>query len=397
MKISSYQSKRLNRKMWKLTGHFPHFGRRTRINFSSAQDAREAANQLWQEGQRRAYGLIPPDAPRVTVKQLVERRKPGVRPQAGRVLEKWAATLPVGTLVTELTTSHFRDFADARLREVAPRTVFRELTDVFSMLNSAGEYFPALADWRAPKRPKVAVPEGSREAVFSPESVARVVAHLLRPREKGEQLSAYESRVDCADWFRLALMTGMRPKELRTRKWSDVNFHWHTLRVDRTKTNREGVITISPACARILKERQERVGRESEYVFFWRRAPHQPMKRFTTDILKDACEAVGLKWGYKDPSGVVLYTTRHTAASAIIESGVGLAGAQELLGHTKKTMTMRYGHASRQSRERAAAALDVFAEPLSGLLSKNSEPSAANAANAAGVKRPRKAKTRRIG
>lgn len=395
MKVSSYHCARLNRKMFRFTGHFPHFGRRTRVGFLTREDAREAAGRLWQEGQRRAYGLVPPDAPKVTVKQLVERRKRHVRPQAARFLERWLKSLPSGMLVTELETSHFRGAADARLEAgIKPQTVFREQTDVFAMLNAAREYFSELKSWTPPARPTLSAPEGERQAYYAPEKVAEIVRSLTLPRGLTEHPVAYEARLDCAEWFTLALLTRLRSSELRTRRWADLNFNWRTLRVDKTKVGATDQIKLSAACVDLLKRRFERCGRESEYIFYSRRDPSRPVKRFSTDILKRACEAAGLKWGYKDPSGVVLHTTRHSAVTAMMEGGAQLEAARRLVGHSKKTMTARYGQASPRSEDEALTALDVFAEPLSGLLSKNSAEAAPDAANAAEPEGPRRVKTR---
>lgn len=383
MKYDEYWSKRLGRSMWKFTGHFPHFGRRTRINFTSKKDAMAAANSLFQDGQRRVYGLTPPDSPRVTVKQIIEKRNPRIRPQAQRLLLRWLKTLPTGILATELDSTHFRNYADDRLKDIKPQTVFRELTDIFASLNSAYLDFPALKNWKVPEKPKLDMPEGDREAYYSPEQVRDIVAWLLRSREEKEQTAAYFARLDCADWFVLALMTGMRASELRTRRWSDINFHWRTIRIDRTKGRKQGTIKVSPACVAILTKRKERVA--SEYLFPSTRDPSRPLKRFWTEILKRACEACGIPWGYDDPAGVVLHTTRHSAVTAMLEGGHSMEAARALTGHTKKRMTERYSHASQMARDKAPEALDVFAEglkPHSGLLSTFTAASASNAASA---------------
>lgn len=415
MKYDEYWSRRLNRSMWKFTGHFPHYGRRTRINFTSKKDAMAAANSLFQDGQRRVYGITPPDSPRVTVKQIIEKRKSRIRPQAQRLLLRWLRTLPTGILVTELDSTHFRTYADDRLKDIKPQTVFRELTDVFAMLNSAHLDFPALKNWKPPERPKLeAMPEGDREAYYSPEQVRMLLAWLLRPREPKEQTSAYLARLDCADWFVLALMTGMRSSELRTRRWSDINFHWRTIRIDRTKGRKQGTIKVSPACIAILMKRKEthslpRGGTDenrplqqavSDYVFPSPRDPSRPLKRFWTEILKRACEACGIPWGYDDPAGVVLHTTRHSTVTTMLELGHSMEAARALTGHTKKRMTERYSHASQMARDKAPEALDVFAEAynsLSGLLSTFNPAPAVTAAIAAIPETVKKRKQRRNG
>lgn len=396
MKFSEYYSTRLGRNMWRFTGHFPYYGRRTRVNFTTKKDAQAAANVLWQDGQRRTYGLTPPDAPHVTVKQIIEKRKPRIRPQAQRLLDRWLKTLPVGMLATELETVHFRSYADDRLRDIKPQTVFRELTDIFAMLNHAEDDFPALKNWKVPKRPKLeGMPEGDREAYYSPDDINKLVPWLLRAREPKEQVSAYEARIDCADWFVLSLMTSVRSSELRTRRWTDINFHWRTIRLDRTKGRKQGTIKVSPDCIEILKYRRERQGNISEYIFPSRRDPSRPLKRFWTEILHRACDACGIPWGYDDPAGVVLHTTRHSAVTTMLESGHGLEAVRSLTGHTKKTMALRYGHLSESARDKAPEALDVFSQAyksLSGLLSKNSGASAGYAPSAEGIGKPRKAR-----
>lgn len=147
MGVKKRWSEKHKRDMW---GYDVRFGtgarrtRRRRFGFSSKEAAEIALSKLRvRENERRAGVLVePPSAPTVTVKALVERRAAQLqdtyrhRITAG-VIGRWAATLSPGILVTELKTSHLSAYADERRKTVKPQTVFRELTDVCSMLARA--------------------------------------------------------------------------------------------------------------------------------------------------------------------------------------------------------------------------------------------------------------------
>ena len=84
------------------------------------------------------------------------------------------------------------------------------------------------------------------------------------------------------------------------------------------------------------------------------------MYRPPTKIIRDAAKKLGIPWGYGSRGGIVLYTTRHTAATAMLDAGNDLATVQAQTRHSTRQMLMRYGHATARSRRAAASALDSF-------------------------------------
>lgn len=69
-------------------------------------------------------------------------------------------------------------------------------------------------------------------------------------------------------------------------------------------------------------------------------------------LLKDACIRAGIK------KRVTPHTLRHSYATHLIESGVGLRHVQELLGHSKPETTMLYTHISRAQLVRIESPFD---------------------------------------
>lgn len=70
------------------------------------------------------------------------------------------------------------------------------------------------------------------------------------------------------------------------------------------------------------------------------------------NILKRSCKLAGIK------SHVTPHTLRHSFATHLLESGVGLRYIQELLGHAKPETTMIYTHIARKDLLNIESPLD---------------------------------------
>ncbi|MGB7925547.1 MAG: tyrosine-type recombinase/integrase [Pyrinomonadaceae bacterium] len=372
--------KKYNRKVWGYIGYIDGRQRR-KFGFSSEEKAQTAFYSARTRAQERRSGVLPDtDAQSVTVEQIIRARikqlpvpkgSPGYysRNQAVGDLERFLAMLPHGLLVAQLTAAHGAAYRDARLEAgLAPQTVFREYTNIQACFNAAGESFPQLENWRPPKRPKIKVPKSSRNRTVTPEEAALLLADLRRPREAAherygrEPERAYRARLDAADFLQLSLQTAMRPDETVRRSWTDVLWHSSRLLVDSTKTDEEGTIDLPASCLEMLRRRHAEQHRKSPWLFPSDVVPGQHIARAPTALIRRAAEKLGIPWGYETRGGIVLYTTRHTAATAMLQAGHDLATVQAQTRHSTKTMLMRYAHASARSRRAAASALDAFGD-----------------------------------
>lgn len=363
MAVEKRKSKKHGREVW---GYVAKIGgrRRRKFGFGSEEAAQLALSKARVEHFERKAGVAESRRPSVTVKQLVERRAaqlqatPRQKISAG-LLKRWADSLPPGLLVTELSTAHLQGWIAARLKEVKPQTVFREVTDVCSMLNNARDLFAELEDWTPPRRPRMKTPTGSRDRLISKEEAAAVLAHLRRPLEDGETEGYWRVRNDAADLFQIALLTAARRMEILSLRWSDVNFDWRTLRVTGTKTDRVRSVPMTDALASLLRRRKLGAGRSP--LVFPALAGKTMLRANTDQIFRAACAEIQIPYGRDTPGGWVLHDARHTAITAMLHAGNSLESVMAVSGHSARVMAMRYAHATEATRRAAVSALDQFA------------------------------------
>jgi integrase len=376
MAVKKLFIKKYGRKVWGYIA-FIDGARRRKFGFATQEKAETALYNARIAAQERGAGIQPDTSP-VTVKQIIEARIKSLpvpkgfpghhsRKQAVVDLNRFLATLPPGLLVTQLAKAHTAGYRDARLEAgLAPQTVFRELTNIQACFNSASEKFPQLETWKPPARPKLKTPRGSRNRVVSPDEAARLLAHMRRSRMathkrcKQEPIREYRARLDAADFFQLLLQSAMRPDEAVRRSFSDVIWHSSRLRIDATKTDEEGMIDLPESCVEMLRRRREQ-NPSAHWIFPSDKRPGKHLESAPIVLIRRAAKDLGIPWGYEN-NGIVLYTTRHTAATAMLDAGYDLPTVQAQTRHSTKTMLMRYGHASARSRRAAASTLDSFGE-----------------------------------
>lgn len=364
MVVRKFKSSKLGRDVW---GYDARIGnrRRQKIGFSTKSADEEAlARARSTETERRAGIRPPPEKPSVTVKALVERRVSQLQGSKRRkvsagVIERWLNTLPAGLLVTELATAHLQAYQDERLKVNKPQSVFREMTDVCSMLNRARDLFPGLDSWVPPRRPRLKTPTGGRDRVITPDEASRILGELRRPREDAESEGYYAARLAAADLLQIALFTAARRWEILSLRWTDVNFEWATLRVVGTKTDRVRVVPMTGALVRLLERRKAEAGK-SPLVF--PALEGTTLLRYNTDQLyRAASQWVGIPYGRSVPGGWVLHDARHTAITAMLHAGNSLESVMAISGHSARVMAMRYAHSNESTRRAAVSALDQFA------------------------------------
>ncbi len=251
--------------------------RRQCFGFSTVNAAELALSRARVEAFERRHGVgTPEEKPTVTVAALVARRAAQLqetrrRRTSARLLARWLDSLPNGLLVTELTTAHLQAWVDARRNSVTHETVFREVTDICSMLNNARDMFSALEDWTPTRRPRMKTPTRRRERALTRDEAARILTELQRPREASEKERHYLLRLDTADLLQIALLTAARRSEILSLLWSDVNFEWGTVQITGTKTERVRLVEMSPALVSLMQRRKVEAGRAPPPRVFPRR------------------------------------------------------------------------------------------------------------------------------
>jgi integrase len=169
-----------------------------------------------------------------------------------------------------------------------------------------------------------------------------------------------------AEYFRTAVVTGMRPGELAGLRWPDVDCKECTISVQRSllwkgkfdegwmlvppKTERgRRQITISKSLASslaALKRRQKRVKRAAgdQYqdhglIFADREGNPLYPDPFIKQVFKPALKRAGL------PKTIRLYDLRHTSATLLLKAGEHIKVVSERLGHSNVAITLEtYAH-----------------------------------------------------
>jgi integrase len=167
----------------------------------------------------------------------------------------------------------------------------------------------------------------------------------------GAALAAMESEGGVSPWvanlFRLSLLCGLRPGEVRSLKWRDVNLPKRKMTVRGKTGARE--IYLTDAAVSVLEATPKVQG--CEYVFAGR--------RFGEPIVAvhKALKAVQARAGVERFRP---YDFRHTAATGALAAGADVRAVQALLGHADLTTTAGYLHADEKRRADAAERASTF-------------------------------------
>jgi integrase len=184
----------------------------------------------------------------------------------------------------------------------------------------------------------------------------------------------------------LALNAGMRDAEIKTTRWSQIDFSKLILTVGKSKTAGGQGRTI-PLNSEILPALQKHAAwyvkkfgelKPEWYVFpFGRRGHMDPSRSITT--LKTA-------WGTVRKNAKVTgrwHDNRHTLITELAESGAGDETIMAIAGHVSRSMLTRYSHIRTQAKRTALE--DVVARrQMERTL--NEEAAEKEAAEAAAVK-----------
>ncbi len=164
-----------------------------------------------------------------------------------------------------------------------------------------------------------------------------------------------------AEYFRTAVVTGMRPGELAGLRWQDIDFEHWTIAVQRALVWKglevDGWILVAPktvrgkrqitipeslanALAELRKRQDERIGSAGDryqnhgFVFADERGTPVYAKWFVKHVFKVALVRAGL------PSTIRPYDLRHTCATLLLKDGEHIKVVSERLGHSNVRITL---------------------------------------------------------
>jgi integrase len=217
-----------------------------------------------------------------------------------------------------ITTEDIDAYKAARITQVTPTTVNREL-EVLSHLFTVADRWKKFFG-RNPV---------SQAGLFR---LNNQVKRILTLSEEERLLSC--SAPHLKPIITVAINTSMRKGEILTLTWEDVDFENNLITVRHTmsKSKKTKLIPISSRVRKLLLEQKLKSG-GSKYVFIFEGRPIRDVRR----AFEKACKRAGVE-------GLRFHDLRHTAATRLVEAGVGIEKVSRLLGHSTLQMTMRYAH-----------------------------------------------------
>jgi len=171
----------------------------------------------------------------------------------------------------------------------------------------------------------------------------------------GKALADMEGEGKVSPWLanllRLSLVCGLRPGEVRTLKWANVNIPRQKMVVTGKTGERE--IHLTDAAVAILTATPRVQG--CEYVFAGR--------RFGEPIVA-VHKVLGLVQARAGIEHFRPYDLRHSAATGALALGADVRAVQALLGHADLQTTAGYLHASDKRRKAAAESAASFGKAV---------------------------------
>jgi len=316
---------------------------------------------------RRRYDL-PGERPEVTLSELVAEfvsdldLKDRTRRSVKVFVERFRDHFTGDPRVDSLTTKDLLDHKRARLAKakLKPGSINLELSYVGTMLRRAGNYFPALADWKPPPVPYEPRDTHGRERVITRDETELMLQTLRADSRGGESHASWRNRRTAADVWELATHTGMRTTELRTleKRWVDFREGVIRLPAHVTKGKRARPVPLNVVALALLRRRCLESPHPA-YVFANASASAALGETQMYLAYKRASERAGLSYGQRVEGGFRPHDNRHTTITRMLQSGADTASVAEVVGHSKQYMTLRYSHPSSESTR---AAVDKLAQ-----------------------------------
>jgi len=335
-------------------------GKRHRPVFPTKAEAERYIDQIRISSAYNRSGLKAPPGVRAVIRlstlfnerlRWIERRKERVN--AETAFARFREIVGFDAPVTEITKAHFQQYANARMRDVSPDTVRREMTRLASAFNTAEQMFPVELEGYEPppiKRPRAKKRDNVMRRTITAEEKDLIADGLRHPPKTGHRQISEDAAKTMAAMFEIAWLLGLRYSEILGLKKTDFNIVQKRLRFRRFKTGTHTVIESLPTRAvEILSELS--AASEGEMIFT------RPVSSTGFGkALKRICEANGIPYGRGKEDGITFHSTRHSFTTRLVQVA-DIATAAALTGHSNKEMVAYYAHASEQSKANAMDAM----------------------------------------
>jgi integrase len=347
------------REIWwtRFTSHGERFQRS--LETSNKQEAMVRERKMIAEAEAGHLSAVATDFSRLTfgdaIKQHLTDRKKDVSLKTGKILaantRKTEAeravplTAHLGSFpVRKFTSTLVTNYVNRRLETVANATVCRELDLIRAILRKANVW-SRIAD----RVPRVRPSNEQVGRAFSAEELARIeAAAKTRPGWRNCRLA-----------FTLCVNTSMRPAELRSLQWQDIDFVEKTLTLRDSKTPKgRRTIPLNDAAFEAVQElRRDAMilaGGFSPADWFVLpgedpTAPVGSWRKAWKSLLEKACVPY-----------TRFYDSRHTAVTKFLSNPEASEQAvKSVVGHVSQQMLDRYSHIRIEAKRRAVGISDT--------------------------------------
>lgn len=332
------------------------------FSFATKAEASQALAALRTTGWKTRYAVNPPEKTNhTTIKTAIEgylrlakanllanktddttywRDVPGHM----RTLERWGEFMGLNRHVSSITKDDFVFWVAAETergrlnkKSIKKATIKRGLNTIRAALNHAAGTYPDLKSFQVPRSPLTKKVEQERDRVLSDDEIAMISTALATKPEWHEALF----------FFQLDLMTGARMAELLRMRWEESQVRFGTVKLYSSKTKKWRTITAPSAASLIAQRKTDGHGGTTNVLT-------HPDHWFR-EILREASESVGIRYGQTVPGGWCPHDLRHTCLTNLALAGVPINGIKEYAGHASIVETQKYLKFMPQSIDLAAS------------------------------------------
>lgn len=387
MKIVKVYSKRLDREVYSIDLRVGT-ARIRRSGFLTKSEAERTAHALRLKGfaesqgiQPEIFGLMRQRPKPTTVGQVVEayttlkfnemvlrRGEEYARRNSTNhnLLRRWAEFVGVHREVVSITHEDFIEWAaeeqarvigvseDGEEETMDVASIIRGFSTICAALNYAcGDESPFkdLIGHRPPRKPKSLKSTAVRRRTLSNKEIGALYARLQGPPPPRWRPVRWR---DAADFFLVALATGLRIGDILALRWADVDWQHRHLRVRIAKTSAEDfLVHLTPTAARVIAGRKADGLGTATHIFTVR-------DHTIRDALHNASAAAGIAYGQQVEGGWTVHDLRRTYLTHLLQSGVDSATARDMVGHSCLSVTSKYLHSTTASRRKALGAAEAL-------------------------------------
>jgi integrase len=239
--------------------------------------------------------------------------------------------------LTDITPAMVSDYKVQRRAEgAAPRTINYELTLMGHAFNIAIREWEWLKDNPVKKVKK--------------ERVNNTIERWLTLEEEQRLLKA------SARWLQdiiiFAIHTGLRQSEILDLKWSQVDMVRRTIIISEQKNRGVDTLPLNETAIGVLRERQKQCLSQCDIVF--------PSNNGTRISNRNLFRAFNIAADRAKVNNFRFHDLRHTFATRLVQSGVGIYEVQRLGRWKNALMVMRYAHHNSESLRSSIEVMDGF-------------------------------------